>query len=102
MSRTTNLSISRLTTTPLIFCFFPAATWLVTVAFPCVCAAAGRHSAMAVNETDNNENDLAFLIWFPPIVSLKITVVKFQPPAEINCFFYSGYDANRESRSEVF
>jgi hypothetical protein len=37
--------------------------------------AVGRHSAKAVNKTDDNENNLAFLIRSPPIVSLKVTVV---------------------------
>ena len=74
MSRTTNLSISRLRTTPLIFCFCPAATRLVEVAFPCVCAAVGKHSAKAVNKTDNNENNLVFSYSLLR-VSLKITAV---------------------------
>ena len=52
----------RLRTTPLIFCFFPAATRVVTFALSCACVAVGRHSAKAVNKTDDNENNLAFLI----------------------------------------
>ena len=50
MSRTTNLSISRLRMTPLIFCFCPAATRLVAVVSLCLCG--GRQAQREGGQQD--------------------------------------------------